>query len=823
MTRLLRAMIATAVLAGGLAGCSTDTELGGVRVPNSRPDTRVTGQPPTLLEAGYAAQFNWTGSDPDGRIMGFEWKISDNGLDGISARDTLTVDPLTGAVLNPWRYTTANDSTFFVLADQEGFPGDPVTGPRSFRSHSLFIRAVDDKGAKDPTPAYISFTSTTIVPTCRVVFPNLSNNSAKSVPPTVNIGWEGIDSDFDLRIPTKVRYLWKQALDPAGNPIPDEYSYNQYVDEILSYDDQAWSQWYPYKALESERMVSFEKQTPDLYFLFAVQVQDTAGAVSVGFGYQQEVGHLWIKQRGYYRPQVNLAEPYLGSQTATIASYEVAGGQPMNFSWTADASSYNGKIESYRHGWNLTNPEDAADLGWSVPPGLSANNLFAAEQSFKDGLNTFYLRVVDDSDQVTLMRRIARVIPYVARDFQLPLLVVDQVVDRRVQNWPDQQGNPRNDESYRNLYWRFLAEGAGGVQGINWERDWRDHTDNVVYSDVVKYKAVLCYAQYNDVSQFMFAQFRPTRTGQDQFVWLTPYQERGGNFFLVGASSMESFIEGRDNWAVPMIFNTSETRLFVGNQEFVTGFGTRVMPDDTVVDRGPLMYPYATAGISALDWTSPSSKYIYGRTVVAKFDRNVDCVGLKGLALDSEFKAHLGIGPGVIPDTMWTNPEIDWHDVVDADADTLNLFTGNFPFRTDEFVDADITLSRPYTVQECPEGDGPGGRCIEPMFTGISRFDWMREYMWRRGDTGWPLSVYPELDLDTNCGYYALTTLDTLSRGSANTNGQVFGYFSYKMVQDKPGGRADVYWGFDPYRFDQEGTKKAIRWVLQYFGLQINQ
>jgi len=45
---------------------------------------------------------------------------------------------------------------------------------------------------------------------------------------------------------------------------------------------------------------------------------------------------------------------------------------------------------------------------------------------------------------------------------------------------------------------------------------------------------------------------------------------------------------------------------------------------------------------------------------------------------------------------------------------------------------------------------------------------------------------------------------------------------SYKMVEDKPSGKADVYWGFDPYRFDQNETKKAVRWVLDYFGMQIN-
>ena len=134
-------LVATAFVLGLAGGCSTNTEMGGVRIPNAAPDTRVTGQPPTLLEASYAVEFRWTGSDPDGRIRGYQWKMSDNGVDGISPQDTLTVDPLTGAVLHPWHFTTGTDSTFLVLADQPSFPPDDDGNPntrneRSYRSHS---------------------------------------------------------------------------------------------------------------------------------------------------------------------------------------------------------------------------------------------------------------------------------------------------------------------------------------------------------------------------------------------------------------------------------------------------------------------------------------------------------------------------------------------------------------------------------------------------------------------------------------------------------------------------------------------------------------
>jgi hypothetical protein len=811
------------------AGCSSNSDLSGTKVPNSRPDTRITGQPPTLLEAGFAVDLNWTGSDPDGRIAGYEWKISNNGTDGISPRDTLTTDPLTGAVLNPWRFTAANDSTFLVLADQEDFPGDDHSQPRSYRTHSVFIRAVDDKGAVDPSPAYISFTSTTIVPTCRVVYPNLSAQGSKTAPPSINVGWEGTDTDFELKVPTQVRFLWKSAkydTTAAGEPryIRTPFEYNLHASKVLDFDDPQWSDWQGYSALDSDRRVQFPDQPNGEYFLFALQVRDTAGAVSVGLDYQIEVGNFWIKRGGFF-PEVHIAEPFLGSPSASETFNEIAGGQPINFSWTANAEAYNGEIVSYRHGWDLIDPNDANDPGWAVPPGLSKQNLFAATRSFQEGLHTFYLRVVDDSKQVKLIVWRLEVIPFVSRDNQLELMVIDQVIDPDglTNNWLDQSGRPRNSELYRNDYWQFLAAGSGGVSGMTWDRDWNDHREEVSYGDIVGYKTVLCYAQFNDRDQLMFRQFRPL-SGVDQFVWLTPYQEKGGNFFLVGGSSMESFIEGLSNYMVPMIFDSKQPIFVVDGNSYVTGFGTVELPNGDRVQRGPRMYPYDAAGITALDWTSTNTKTIYGRSVTVKFDRDSDCVGLKGLVLDPDFKINHSIGPGVIADTMFTNPEIDWPDVANAQADSLGLFNGSFPFRNDEFYDTNIsTRAEPVILQRCSDVvEAPGGYCVEPMFRGISRFDWLREIKYDEGDTEWPQSKYSNFDLDDGCGPLGLTGYEGRSRSSSRTNGLPYGFMSYKTILDKPVRKADVYWGFDPYRFDQEDSRKAIRWVLQYFGLSIN-
>ena len=181
-------------------------------------------------------------------------------------------------------------------------------------------------------------------------------------------------------------------------------------------------------------------------------------------------------------------------------------------------------------------------------------------------------------------------------------------------NWQDQARNPRDAESYRNAYWQFLAAGSGGVHGFDWSRDWMDHRETSPYRDLVQYKAVLCYAQFNDANQTMFQQFRPVRA-QDRFVWLTPYQYRGGNYFQVGGSSMESFLEAVAQLHGAHHFRCPGNVIFWTGTSYIVGFGQNGNPTVAWCRVGRPMYPYATAGITALDWTSPATKNIYGRTL----------------------------------------------------------------------------------------------------------------------------------------------------------------------------------------------------------------
>ena len=676
-------------------------------------------------------------------------------------------------------------------------------------------------------------------PTVHVDIPDLPSDQPKLVGTTFTIGVVGVDPDASSGLPVVWRILYTPAVLADGTPITTRALYEAHVDALVDWGDEFWSPWMRYSADPLENRITFSDQTPGELFLAAVQVIDTCGVVSLGRDYQVEVAHLQIEE--VLNPAVLLCEYHLGCWQETLSAYEIAAGQPLNFAWIADASAYAGTIVSYRHGWDLADPEDPNDPGWAVPPGLSEGHLQADEKSFQDGLHTFWLRVVDDSTNITLMRVDFPVIPFVPRDMQRELLVIDQVVDANVNNWLDQQGDPRNDESYRNAFWQFLQSGPGGVDGFDWNQDRFDHRETATYADLVGYKSVLCYARMH-VLQTMFNQFRPVDATdlegdpvkRDPFVWLKPYQDRGGNFFLAGERSMESFLESETNYMTPMVFDTAEPDWLDGDVPYQVSFGEKTLPDGTVVTRGPLLYPYATAGISLLDWTSSSSMYIYGRPQTRAMDqRKVECVGLKGLVLDSAFKSSHGVGPSDFPDTIMTDSEIDWHDDALWARGDLSIVTGSFPWRDDEFVDGNISpRTTDWAPQTCDDPSAPGGLCVEPMFRGLARFDWLREFMWSHGAPEWPTEGDPDYwdygaeALDDSCGVMALTSYEkeggfVMPRGSALTNDRIFGYLSYTSVLDKPGGKADVYWGFDPYRFDNEQAKDAVRWVLKYFEVNV--
>ena len=170
-------------------------------------------------------------------------------------------------------------------------------------------------------------------------------------------------------------------------------------------------------------------------------------------------------------------------------------------------------------------------------------------------------------------------------------------------------------------------------------------------------------------------------------------------------------------------------------------------------------------------------------------------------------------GGAVFADTIWTDTTIDWRDQDPAWADDL---THNYQWSNDEFYDIDVVgRDTPVTPQDCD-----GGLCVEPLLRSISRYDWIRQQHLDADPTDvWPQDYYQIGEIDDFCGDLALDAGQTTAR----TNDQITAFVTHKFEDQKPSQVGDVVMGFDPYRFDHEEMKDALRWVLgEHFGLTMN-
>jgi subtilisin-like proprotein convertase family protein len=740
------------LLALAAGGCGPDTKLGGTPVPNLQPNTEVTASPPDLLESSFIVSFNWTGFDPDGRVRGFQWKLSNNGDDGISVQDTLTFDPVTGDTLNPWHFTAATDTTLLVSAELDSFPRDPAGFNRSYQTHSFFVRAVDNDGSVDPSPAYISFNATTLLPSVAVIGPTsvVGQIEAAQLPPSVAFLYSGSDPDFSLGLPTKVRFLWKRALIAGGARYADsKVEVNQNIDFLVDFADSTWLPWTTFAREEGNRRVTFDNQPKldeegrRIYYVFAAQVQDTAGAVSVDRNYGVNVMHAWIAETA---PVLYVFERYLGLSTAigvnSVKSLDIASGQELNFSWGATAEAYAGIVESYRYGWDVVEVANPNDPGWALPPGNSNQHRRSPTTSFSSGVHTLTIEVRDNSGQVTRIVYRLSVVQAPPPAEQLPLLWVDDVYDHTSNGWPGPlpQRLPLDNDTYRDLFYKGALLGSGGVVAFDENRDVVDTEvdSDFNYRTIVRYRAVLWNARMTTQS-FIYRNLAMYNGGNnvyvDRYNWLAAYQQKIGNLLFCGTRAMNTFLpDPTDNgWALPIIFQSHEGSQ-VGGMDglFAVGFGRRTLPDGTTEWIGESRYPYVTWGVSVIDQVSPNSSYvIYGSspTIAAKVGRKAPCTGVKGLTLDPAFVGRHMPGGAPFASTIFTDPTIDHVDLanpVQPNGPYYDNLQNPYNWGDEEFYDQKIVeRNTPWQQQTC-EG-APNDLCLEPMFRTVARFEWIRD------------------------------------------------------------------------------------------------
>jgi hypothetical protein len=115
---------------------------------NLPPDTGISAGPPEGGSVGTTAHIYWWGSDEDGRVVGYQiaWDAGEDWSDAVTATDSVVAFPVDGSCC-----------------------GDPDEPTQYSQIHTFRVRAVDEDGAVDETPATRTFVGHTVAPVVRIV------------------------------------------------------------------------------------------------------------------------------------------------------------------------------------------------------------------------------------------------------------------------------------------------------------------------------------------------------------------------------------------------------------------------------------------------------------------------------------------------------------------------------------------------------------------------------------------------------------------------------------------------------------------------------
>lgn len=237
----------------GLAGPGCREQISAPIDRNLPPQTILVGVPGDSTTTFYRVSMFWYGNDPDGEVVGYEWAITDSIPGG-------------GEDAIQYTYTTRTDSAFVFTVEE----GREVLGRR------FYVRAVDNEGKRDPTPAWAFFAiRNSGIPTAwftrsRAVGPGgelkeITSTSRRAPTDTIPYGW-GLDfawtgRDTDLAMnpdgtidtvgyvagytyhlsPLELTYLGGDVSDSTAAYEADRLSSGNYVMFVRARDDAGLS------------------------------------------------------------------------------------------------------------------------------------------------------------------------------------------------------------------------------------------------------------------------------------------------------------------------------------------------------------------------------------------------------------------------------------------------------------------------------------------------------------------------------------------------------------------------------------------------------
>ncbi len=465
--------------------CSTDGVTVDNRV-NDPPSVWLSAAPPEGSTGTYTVKLFWGGWDPDGQISHYEYLITDN--------KTGVYDPADLAN-GTWYPVVGNDSTFTFSADELQ---DTLTTQQVSvftRSHTFFVRAVDNQGLKSAKPAYRSFTSRTLSPEVNVTTPIKNQLNPADLPPIATYRWlatDYVDDKNSIQEPDSVQWALVSTT-PYGN------SYEQtiaYLRTKASAKD--WHPWSFYRAPgDSGKSWTTPPQEYGNY-IFAIRAKDEAGAVTPVLDEDKNVRRIRVSKRTV-GPNFTLSNDYLGSLQTTscktpVSIIDIPAGVPMTFTLSADASSYGGTVAGYRYGWDIADLNDPDQWEIDYTPFLTKFQT-TPQRAFFFGTHTFSAEVIDNSG---FCSRIEVKVNIVQFTLERNLLIVDDYDEKQFAGWNDPVGRGvQPSDAEHDAFWLDMVK---NLDGFDPARDviTASYSTDVPLSKLASYKSIVWNA-YSDI------------------------------------------------------------------------------------------------------------------------------------------------------------------------------------------------------------------------------------------------------------------------------------------------------------------------------------
>jgi hypothetical protein len=474
---------------GVMGACASDT-IDGSHSENQPPTVWLAVAPPEGSTGTYTVQLFWGGWDPDGEIQKYEYLVTDNVTGVFNPADTVDGE---------WGTVIGNDSTFTFSADSlsEGTNLNDQTYVFK-RSHTFFIRAVDEEGLRSREPVYRSFTSRTISPEVRITTPRAELGiTAADMPPISTLTWVAIDYIDDSATkqePDSVQWAMVSTVTHGGEYAPTvEYLRNNpYAPE-----------WYPWAWYRAPQDSGKMWTTPPLEFgeyVFAIRAKDEAGAVTPVLQEPVNVRRIRIAERNS-GPKFTVTSQLMGSIIANSCNYpltivDVPARIDMSFTLSACADDYGGTVAGYRYGWDILDPNDPDQWEIDYTPFIGSVAQ-TPNRSFNFGTHTFTAEVIDNSGYCSRIEVKVNIIRFTGTR---NLLIVD---DYRADENPGQSGwaitlgGMPNDSEHDGFWLDMVSNLDGFDPGVDMIASSVDR--ELPLTTIAGYKSIV-WSVYSDVA-----------------------------------------------------------------------------------------------------------------------------------------------------------------------------------------------------------------------------------------------------------------------------------------------------------------------------------